>query len=81
MRRPVLATTFRKNEAIRVRTYARIDTAVRRAAQLAVLEGLPGDTVEFADDRTGVQLGTIKVRVGGVIVVTWTIHRNALYGV
>lgn len=80
MPRPVIATTFRRGSILYVRTYARLDTAVRRTTQLAVQSGYPGDVVEFADDRTGMQLGTVRVRTGGFMEVRWTIHKNALQG-
>lgn len=78
MKRPVLATLHRKGERVWRRTYARIETAIRRGCELAVTNGRPGDVVEYADDRTGVQLGTVKVHAGGSLTATWTIHRQGL---
>ncbi len=62
--RPIVATWHRKNQAIGRRHYARLDTAIRRITQLAVLEGEPRDVVEFAHRHTGLQIGTIRVGVG-----------------
>lgn len=61
---PIIATLHRKRKVVKSRRYARIDTAIRRQSQLAVVEGEPKDVIEFSHAHTGLQIGTIRVGVG-----------------
>lgn len=61
---PIIATLHRKRKVVKSRRYARIDTAIKRQSQLAVIEGEPKDVIEFSHAHTGLQIGTIKVGVG-----------------
>ena len=45
------------------RYFKRLDTGIPRAVQLAMLEGQPGDIVEFASANHGYQIATIKLTV------------------
>lgn len=69
--RPILATLTRKHQTVWVRRYARIDSAIPRAVQLAILEGQPGDVVEFARAVTSLQIGTVRLSVGGKLTASW----------
>ena len=61
---PIIATLHRKRKVVKSRRYARIDTAIKRQSQLAVIAGEPKDVIEFSHAHTGLQIGTIKVGVG-----------------
>lgn len=61
---PIVATLHRKRKVVKSRRYARIDTAIKRQSQLAVIEGEPKDVIEFSHAHTGLQIGTIRVGVG-----------------
>jgi hypothetical protein len=61
---PIIATLHRKRKVVKSRRYARIDTAIKRQSQLAVIEGEPKDVIEFSHAHTGLQIGTIRVGVG-----------------
>ena len=60
---PIVVTLHRKRRVVKTRRYARLDTAIRRQTQLAVLEGEPKDVIEIAHADTGLQIGTITVGV------------------
>lgn len=53
------------------RHYARIDSAMKRVMELFVIEGEPGDVVEFSHKVTGMQIGTMKMHVMGTVTATW----------
>ena len=72
-KRTILATLYRKNKPEARRQYARISTAFPRAVQLLMLEGEPGDVIEFAHADFGFQIGTVKIHVGGKITVNWVL--------
>ena len=63
MERNIVTTLHRKNQPIRVRNYARLDTAVPRATQLAIMNGQPGDVVTIHHAVTGLVIGSIKVSI------------------
>ena len=69
--RNIIATFHRRHQELRKRHYARIDTSIPRITQLLILEGEPGDVVELAHAVTGMQLGTLKMKVGGHLVTDW----------
>lgn len=73
-KRPILATLYRKHQPVWVRRYSRITTALPRAVQLALLEGQPGDVVEFAHSDFGFQIATVKLSVNGHIRIEVTNH-------
>lgn len=61
----------RRKEIIWTRTYARLDTAQPRALAMAISRDVqPGDVIEVAHARSGMQLGTVKVGLGKV-TATW----------
>lgn len=65
--RKVVATFFRstgpsqQREAVWSRRYSWMDTAMPRAVQLLMTEGVPGDVVEFSSAEHGFQLGVLRV--------------------
>jgi metal-responsive CopG/Arc/MetJ family transcriptional regulator len=69
--RNIIMTLHRDNKIVWVRRYARIDTAIRRCTQLAVLEGQPKDVMEMAHNISGRQLGTIKLHTGNKLTAQW----------
>lgn len=72
-RRRVTATLMRKTgpgvDHTRVpvwtRHYAYFDTAMPRAVQLALSQGVEGDIVEFTSSELGFQMGVLRVKAGG----------------
>ena len=72
MDRNIIATLIRKGEPVYSRRYARLDTAISRATQIAILEGKPEDVVVLSHAVTGLELGTMKVslRKGQVTLET-----------
>lgn len=54
-----------------VRSYARIETAVRRCTEYLILEGQVGDVIEFVLKINGMQVGTIKMSASGKMSVVW----------
>ena len=71
--RLVQAILTRKGAYIWKRNYTRVQTAIRRATELAFIEGQPGDVIELSHAATGMQIGTIKLHVGDRITTQWTI--------
>lgn len=69
--RNIVAQLHSKMGLLWTRRFARLDTAIPRATQLLMLEGQPGNVVEFSHAVTGLQLGTIKLRVGGKMVTDY----------
>lgn len=69
--RPLVATLFSNRKPVWVRYYARLDTAVRKSVHLAVLEGEPGDVIEFSSRQFGYQIGTVVIHVLGRLTVSW----------
>ena len=61
MPRDIVTTLHRGNKPMRSRHYARIDTAIPRATQLALLEGEPGDVVTIHHAVTGLEIGSMKI--------------------
>jgi hypothetical protein len=75
--RPILAILHRRltphargTEILWTRHYVRLENAIRRAVELAVLEGEPGDVIEFAL-ASGAQLGTVKLHTAGELTARW----------
>lgn len=62
--RNIVATWHRKGAVVTTRRYARIDNAVSRLAHPAMQQGMPGDVIEISHAVTGMQIGTIRIRVG-----------------
>lgn len=62
--RNIIGTWHRNKQVLTTRRYVRLDTAIRRLSQLAVLEGEPKDVIELSHAITGMQLGTMRVGVG-----------------
>lgn len=71
-KRPILAQFHRKNEVLWTRTYNRISTAIPRSVELAILEGQPGDVVEFSNANFGFQIATVKLSVTGKIDIKFS---------
>lgn len=63
MERNIVTTLHRKHQPIRVRNYARLNTAAPRATQLAIMDGQPGDVVTIHHAVTGLEIGSIKVSI------------------
>jgi len=54
------------------RRYARLDTAIPRIMQVALLDQLkPLETVTFYHAYTGLEIGVLTVHVGGKVTVMW----------
>lgn len=71
--RLIQAILTRKSKYVWVRHYTRVQSAIRRATELAFLDGQPGDIIELSHVATGMQIGTIHLSVGNKITTTWTI--------
>lgn len=71
MKRPILATVFRKGKKTSKRQYARITTAFPRAVQVLMETAQPGDVVEFAHADWGFQIGWVKIHVDCLIEMHW----------
>lgn len=69
--RNVVATWERKGEVVRTISYSRIDNALSRLTYHILWDGQPGDVIELAHRYTGMQFGTMKVRVGNRIETQW----------
>jgi hypothetical protein len=63
MERNIVTTLHRRQQPIRVRSYVRLDTAIPRATQLAIMDGQPGDVVTIHHAVTGLEIGSIKVSI------------------
>jgi len=65
MRRPleIVAIVYRKNKPVIQRRYAELKNGIRKMSELAVTDLEPRDVVEFSHERTGLQIGTIRVGV------------------
>ena len=61
----------RNSEVVWNRSYARLETACRRAVELMILEGQAGDVIEVFHNVTGLQIGTVKMSVVGKLSVDW----------
>lgn len=63
------------------RYFVRIETALRRAVELLVLGGSPGDRIEIASNDFGFQVATVVILAQGRIVVNFSIadlsHKKA----
>lgn len=66
---PIAAVIYHRQRPLRTRRYARIQTAIPRAISWLLLEGEPGDLVEFSLAHSGTQLAVIKVHAGGGITI------------
>ena len=71
---PIVATFYRKNKELSSRRFSRIGTAFPRAVQVLMLDGQPGDVVEFSSREWGFQIGTVKIHAGGRMSITWSIE-------
>lgn len=54
-----------------VRSYARIETAVRRIMEYLIFEGQVGDVVELVLRTNQMQVGTIKMSATSKVSVVW----------
>lgn len=71
MRRPIVATLIRRGKPVSPRRYAKLDNAILRYTQLLMQYGQPQDVVEFSHADTSLQIGTIRVHVGGQMTTNW----------
>lgn len=69
--RPILAQLHRGQQTLWKRHYASLSNAARRAVELAMLSGEPGDVIEFSWAPAGLQIGTAKLSVNGQLVIEW----------
>lgn len=67
--RPILATYYRRHQPITTSRYARITTAFPKALTRLLLDGEPGDVVEFAHAEYGFQIGTVKIHTHGRLTI------------
>ena len=71
MRRLIAATLWRSQgpnkdrTKVWVRHYGRMDSALPRAVQLAIREGVAGDVVEFTSTEFGFHLGIARILTRG----------------
>lgn len=70
--RPYLAQLHRGDKTLWKRSYQSFTNAARRATELALLQGEPGDVMEFSNNDTGFQIGTMKLHVGGSLTLEWS---------
>ena len=61
----------RKTKVFSKRLFARIETAVRRCAELMILDGQVGDVIEFVLRKNSWQVGTISMKADGSMKVDW----------
>jgi hypothetical protein len=61
-----------KRVQVWTRTYARLETACRRAVELCMIDGKVGDVIEVTHMLTGHQYGTVKYHADGRLSVAWT---------
>lgn len=71
MERMIVATLHRKREAIWSRRYSRLNTAIPRLTYHALEIGEPGDVMELYHAVTGLQIGTIRLKVGNKLEANW----------
>lgn len=71
MNRPIVATLHRGGKIVWTRRYARIDTALPKLTKHAVMLGHPGDAAILHHDVTGLEIGYVKVHVGGRLSAKW----------
>lgn len=64
--RNIIGTWLREGQPIRTLSYSKIDNAIPRLTFHVMWKGEPGDVIELSHRNTGMQLGTMKVRVGAV---------------
>lgn len=71
--RPIIAILHRKRKQVwaKPRRYSNVVNALKRATELAFLEGQPGDVIELAH-VTGFQICTAKLKVGGRLEFDWS---------
>ena len=72
MERPLLAQLHRGDKTLWKRYYRNFPNAARRATEVALLSGQPGDVVEFSNAETGFQIGTMILHVGGRLELQWS---------
>jgi hypothetical protein len=75
-KRPILAQLHRGKELVWSRYYVKISTAIPRAVGLAILEGQPGDVVEFSNSNFGFLIATCKLSVTGKLSIE--IHKDLI---
>lgn len=61
--RPIVASWYRKGKIMTLRHYVRLDTSIPTITRNLILNGEPGDVVEFAHAETGMWIGTLKLRL------------------
>lgn len=69
--RTIVATIVRGDQVLRLQSYARLSTAVRKHAELLVEtydQYQPGDKVEFASLITGKQLYLIELHANNTVI-------------
>ncbi len=72
MKLNVLAILHRGPRIVRARRYSTINTAMRRAVDIAIQTGEPGDVVEFSRVDIGAQIGTVKLHTNNRLTCEWT---------
>lgn len=71
MSRPIVATWLRNHEPILTRSYSKIDNALPRMTYHMMFHAKPGDVIELSHRDTGMQLGTMKAKLGNKIESWW----------
>lgn len=73
MKRPFVASYLNdKKNLVWKRHYARIETILRKAVEVLVLEGSPGDAIEIAHSDFGFQVAVVKIHAGGKINIDFS---------
>lgn len=72
--RPIVVTFSSSTGGRRViwiRYFARLETAIARAASVLVLRGAPGDSMEIASNDYGFQIATLVIKAQGHLTVNF----------
>ena len=70
-KRPIQATIFRNNKAIRKAYYSRLTTAMNRSVKFGMWDCEPKDVIVVSMRVSGLEVATCKVRIGGKLDIEW----------
>lgn len=79
--RPIVVTFSNTNgKVIWMRYFARLETAIARAASVLVLQGAPGDKMEIASNDYGFQIATLRIKTQGQLTINFiTNHEERIH--
>ena len=73
----VIKGSDRKKE-VWTRRYARIETALRKAVEIMIMDGQSGDVLEFYVRKSGYQIATVRMSARGKLDIQWNDQRAKL---